>query len=52
MENIVNCDVTPRGPCSRAVAALPDAPQVRQYERMGWLSCEVAWRRDLGAEMV
>jgi N-acetylglutamate synthase-like GNAT family acetyltransferase len=34
------------------VAALPGAPQVRQYERMGWLPTEVAWRRELGAEVV
>jgi hypothetical protein len=28
------------------VAALPDAPQVHQYSRMGWLPTEVAWRLD------
>jgi N-acetylglutamate synthase-like GNAT family acetyltransferase len=34
-------------PVSELVAALPQAPQVRQYERLGWLPTEVAWRCDL-----
>jgi N-acetylglutamate synthase-like GNAT family acetyltransferase len=34
-------------PVPELVAALPDAPQVRYYDRMGWLPDEVAWRRDL-----
>jgi N-acetylglutamate synthase-like GNAT family acetyltransferase len=29
------------------LTALPDAPQVREYEIRGWLPTEVAWRRDL-----
>ena len=39
-------------PVNQLVAALPDAPQVRQYGRLGWLPSEVAWRRDLGREVV
>lgn len=39
-------------PVNQLVAALPDAPQVRQYRRLGWLPSEVAWRRDLGREVV
>jgi len=34
-------------PVPELVAALPDAPQVRQYEQEGWLPDEVAWRKDL-----
>jgi N-acetylglutamate synthase-like GNAT family acetyltransferase len=34
-------------PVPELVAALPDAPQVRHYDRIGWLPTEVAWRRDL-----
>lgn len=34
-------------PVPELVAALPNAPQVRQYDRMGWLPDEVAWRYDL-----
>jgi N-acetylglutamate synthase-like GNAT family acetyltransferase len=34
-------------PVSEVVAALPDAPQVRQYTALGWLQTEVAWRRDV-----
>src|SRR5215831_15073597 len=36
-------------PVSELVAALPEAPQVRQYATLGWLSTEVAWRCDVGA---
>jgi N-acetylglutamate synthase-like GNAT family acetyltransferase len=36
-------------PVSELVAALPEAPQVRQYAALGWLSTEVAWRCDVGA---
>ena len=31
-------------PVSEVVAALPGAPQVKEYERLGWLPTEVAWR--------
>ncbi|GLV55910.1 GNAT family N-acetyltransferase [Dictyobacter sp. S3.2.2.5] len=34
-------------PVSELVAALPEAPQVKRYELLGWLPTEVAWRRDL-----
>ena len=34
-------------PVSELVAALPEVPQVKQYEVLGWLPTEVAWRRDL-----
>ncbi len=34
-------------PVPELVAALPDAPQVRRYQELGWLPTEVAWRRDL-----
>jgi predicted N-acetyltransferase YhbS len=34
-------------PVSEVVAALPEAPQVRQYAALGWLQTEVAWRRDV-----
>jgi N-acetylglutamate synthase-like GNAT family acetyltransferase len=34
-------------PVSELVAAFPEAPQVKQYERLGWLSTEVAWRYDV-----
>src|SRR5262245_25196406 len=37
-------------PVPELIAALPDAPQVRRYEELGWLPTEVAWRRDLEAE--
>ena len=30
-------------PVSELVSALPDAPQVKQYAALGWLSTEVAW---------
>jgi N-acetylglutamate synthase-like GNAT family acetyltransferase len=30
-------------PVPELVAALPDAPQVRRYEELGWLPTEVAW---------
>jgi N-acetylglutamate synthase-like GNAT family acetyltransferase len=33
-------------PVSEVVAALPNAPQVQQYEALGWLPTEVAWRRE------
>ncbi len=33
-------------PVAELIAALPDAPQVKQYEELGWLPAEVAWRRD------
>lgn len=36
-------------PVSELVTALPDAPQVPQYQRLGWLATEVAWRHDLQA---
>ena len=39
-------------PVDELVAALPDTPQVRQYQRLGWLPTEVAWRRDLNREVV
>ena len=39
-------------PVEQLVAALPDTPQVRQYQRMGWLPTEVAWRRDLDRKVV
>jgi N-acetylglutamate synthase-like GNAT family acetyltransferase len=35
-------------PVPELVAALPAAPQVRQYHELGWLPTEVAWRKDLG----
>jgi N-acetylglutamate synthase-like GNAT family acetyltransferase len=34
-------------PVSELVTALPKAQQVKQYEVMGWLPTEIAWRRDL-----
>lgn len=34
-------------PVAEMVAALPDVPQVREYDRRGWLATEVAWRHDL-----
>lgn len=36
-------------PVPELVAVLPLAPQVQEYERLGWLPTEVAWRRDLSA---
>jgi N-acetylglutamate synthase-like GNAT family acetyltransferase len=35
-------------PVPELVAMLPQAPQVKQYDRLGWLPSEVAWRRELG----
>jgi N-acetylglutamate synthase-like GNAT family acetyltransferase len=32
---------------SELVSALLTVPQVKQYEQLGWLPSEVAWRRDL-----
>jgi N-acetylglutamate synthase-like GNAT family acetyltransferase len=32
-----------QAPVPELVAALPDAPQVRRYEELGWLPTEVAW---------
>jgi|SRR5579859_975350 len=34
-------------PVAELVAALPEAPQVKQYEQLGWLPTEIAWRRNL-----
>lgn len=34
-------------PVPELVAALPDAPQVRHYDDLGWLPTEVAYRLDL-----
>jgi N-acetylglutamate synthase-like GNAT family acetyltransferase len=34
-------------PVPELVAALPDAPQVRRYEELGWLPTEVAWVLEL-----
>lgn len=34
-------------PVSEVVTVLPDVPQVRQYQELGWLSTEIAWRRNL-----
>jgi N-acetylglutamate synthase-like GNAT family acetyltransferase len=34
-------------PVPELVAALPDAPQVKHYEQLGWLPTEIAWRRNL-----
>ena len=34
-------------PVSELVAVLPEAPQVKPYEVLGWLPTEVAWRGDL-----
>lgn len=34
-------------PVPDVVAALPDAPQVRHYDELGWLPTEVAYRRTL-----
>ncbi len=34
-------------PVMELVAALPDVPQVRRYQALGWLATEVAWRRNL-----
>ena len=34
-------------PVSELVAALPDVPQVREYDALGWLPTEVAWRNAL-----
>jgi N-acetylglutamate synthase-like GNAT family acetyltransferase len=38
-------------PVPELVAALPDAPQVRRYQELGWLPTEVAWRLELETEM-
>ena len=32
---------------SEVVAALPDAPQIVHFDKIGWLPTEVAWRKDL-----
>lgn len=32
---------------SEVVTALPQSPQVKDFERRGWLPTEVAWRKDL-----
>ncbi len=32
--------------------ALPDVPQVRQYERLGWLPTEIAWRKPLTSSRI
>jgi hypothetical protein len=40
----------PEVPVSELVAALPEAPQVVQYEQQSWLPTKVAWRRDLDGE--
>ncbi|HET9223944.1 MAG TPA: GNAT family N-acetyltransferase [Roseiflexaceae bacterium] len=37
-------------PVPQLVAALPDAPQVRRYEELGWLPTEVAWVLELDGE--
>lgn len=34
-------------PAAEVVSALPLAPQVLHFERLGWLSTETAWRIDL-----
>ena len=34
-------------PVSEVITVLPDVPQVRQYQELGCLSTEVAWRRNL-----
>ena len=34
-------------PVPEVVAALPDTPQVRHYEELGWLLTEVAWVLEL-----
>jgi N-acetylglutamate synthase-like GNAT family acetyltransferase len=34
-------------PVAELVTALPDAPQVRRYEQLGWLPTEVAWVLEL-----
>lgn len=34
-------------PVSELVAVLPEVPQVKQYELLGWLPTEIAWRHDL-----
>lgn len=33
-------------PVAELLAALPNAPQVAQFDRLGWLPTEVAWRHD------
>jgi N-acetylglutamate synthase-like GNAT family acetyltransferase len=38
-------------PVPELVAALPDAPQVRRYEELGWLPTEVAWVLELHEEI-
>ena len=32
---------------AEVLEALPDAPQVKLFDRLGWLPTEVAWRKDL-----
>jgi N-acetylglutamate synthase-like GNAT family acetyltransferase len=39
-------------PVPALVAALPDAPQVRRYEELGWLPTEVAWVLELDARKI
>jgi N-acetylglutamate synthase-like GNAT family acetyltransferase len=34
-------------PVPKLVAALSNAPQVKQYEQLGWLPTEIAWQLDL-----
>jgi N-acetylglutamate synthase-like GNAT family acetyltransferase len=34
-------------PVAELVEALPNAPQVLHFERIGWLRTEIAWRKDL-----
>jgi len=34
-------------PVTELLAALPNAPQVAQFDHLGWLPTEVAWRYDL-----
>ncbi len=33
-------------PVADVLTMLPDAPQIAQFERLGWLPSEVAWRYD------
>ena len=37
-------------PVPELVAALPEAPQVRRYEELGWLPTEVAWVLELSEQ--
>lgn len=34
-------------PAPELIAAMPDAPQVRRYDELGWLPTEVAWVLEL-----